>query len=327
MYDKQVQGRTIIERGEANAGVMQPFNEDKYPEEIRATGIALAVAHHPRYNKIDPYWGAINAVIAAARHVAAVGALPQALTDCLCFGNPEKPEQMWDFTESVRGIADACKAIGLKEFPDASLPVISGNVSFYNESKLGAIPASPMISCLGNLANVQQAVTKSFKKPDSLLVLIGERKDECGGSVYYDLHNQLGANVPKPDLAKIAAEIHAVTSAIQQELILAAHDISDGGLAVALAEMSFKNQIGVSVEINGKLSAEKKLFGETGGFILEVAQDKLEALKKVFYHYGVPIFMLGKTIKEPHLQMQACINLPINIAKTTWQDGLRGKLL
>src|SRR3990167_1102539 len=146
MYDKQVQGRTIIEAGAADAGVMQPFNEEKYPDEIRLTGIALSLDQCPRYNKIDPYWGAVNAVVESARNVAAVGALPQALTDCLCFGNPEKPEQMWDFTESVRGIADACKAIGLKEFPDASLPVISGNVSFYNESKTGVISRSPMVS-------------------------------------------------------------------------------------------------------------------------------------------------------------------------------------
>ncbi len=114
----------------------------------------LSLDQCPRYNKIDPYWGAVNAVVEAARNVTAVGALPQAATDCLCFGNPEKPEQMWDFTESVRGIADACEAIGLKEYPGAALPVISGNVSLYNESKAGAIPASPMISCLGNMPDV-----------------------------------------------------------------------------------------------------------------------------------------------------------------------------
>lgn len=327
MYDKQVQGRTIIEAGEADAGVMQPFNEEKYPEEIRQVGIALSLDQCPRYNKIDPYWGAVNAVVESARNVAAVGALPQAATDCLCFGNPEKPEQMWDFTESVRGIGDACRAIGLKEYPDAALPIISGNVSLYNESKSGAIPASPMISCLGNLPDVRKVVTKNFKQANSQLVLVGERKDECGGSVYYALHDELGANVPKPDLAKIAAEIRAVADSIQQELVLSAHDISDGGLAVALAEMSFKKQLGVKIEIPGELANEKKLFGETGGFILEVAKDKLSALKKVFEQYQVSLQIIGETTQSPQLQMQGCVDLAVNEAQHAWENGLREKLL
>ncbi len=327
MYDKQVQGRTVLEAGEADAGVMQPFNEDKYPVEIRQTGIALSLDQCPRYNKIDPYWGAVNAVIEAARNVSAVGALPQAVTDCLCFGNPEKPEQMWDFTESVRGIADACRAIGLKEFPGAALPVISGNVSLYNESKTGAIPASPMISCLGKMPDVSKVITKNFQRTDSLLVLVGERKDECGGSVYYDLHNELGAHVPKPDLTKIAAELHALNDCIQQGLILSAHDISDGGLAVALAEMSFKNQIGAVIDVSGHLSNEKKLFGETGGFIFEVAKDKLPQLKKIFSYYQIPIEVIGNTQAQPRLQMQACIDLAISAAKAAWENGLKEKLL
>jgi len=327
MYDKQVQGRTVIEAGEADAGVMQPFNEDKYPVEIRQTGIALSLDQCPRYNKIDPYWGAVNAVVEAARNVSAVGALPQAATDCLCFGNPEKPEQMWDFTESVRGIADACQAIGLKEYPGASLPVISGNVSLYNESKTGAIPASPMISCLGNMPDVSKAILKHLQRDDSLLIMVGERKDECGGSVYYDLHGELGANVPKPDLSHIGAEIHAVNEAIQQKLVLSAHDISDGGLAVALAEMSFKNRIGFDVTILGDLPDEKKLFGETGGFILEVSKSQLVSIKKIFAHYKISMQVIGHTQKSPRLQMQSHIDLAVDDAKTAFENGLREKLL
>ncbi|MHB1946637.1 MAG: phosphoribosylformylglycinamidine synthase subunit PurL [Gammaproteobacteria bacterium] len=326
-YDKQVQGRTIVEAGEADAGVMQPFNEDKYPEEIRHVGIALSLDQCPRYNKIDAYWGAVNAVVEAARNVAAVGALPQAATDCLCFGNPEKPEQMWEFTESVRGIAAACKAIGLKEFADASLPVISGNVSLYNESKAGAIPASPMISILGNMPDVRKVVTKNFQRTDTLIILVGERKDECGGSVYYDLHGELGANVPKPDLAHIANEIFALNDAIQRETVLAAHDISDGGVAVAIAEMSFKNNIGVNINIPSDLPIDKILFSETGGFVLEVAKDKLIAFKKVFAHYQIPIFEIGRTTKTADLQLQGHIHLPIDTAKKAWENGLREKLL
>jgi phosphoribosylformylglycinamidine synthase subunit PurL len=325
-YDKQVQGRTIIEAGEADAGVMQPFNDDSYPEEIRQTGIALSLDQCPRYNKIDPYWGAVNAVVEAARNVAAVGAMPQAVTDCLCFGNPEKPQHLWDFTESVRGIADACLAIGLKDYPGASLPIISGNVSFYNESKGRAVPPSPMISCLGNMPDVSRAVTKHFKKTDSVLFMIGERQDECGGSVYYDLYHELGAQLPRPHLNTIAAEIRAVVECIQHGLVLSAHDISDGGIAVALAEMSFKNNIGAVIDIAGEMSAVKKCFSETGGFILEAAKDKWRECQKIMEHYQVSFTKMGETMHQPVLRILDCIHLPIQTAKRAWENGLREKL-
>lgn len=321
-YDKQVQGRTVIEAGEADAGVMQPFNDDRYPVEIRQTGIALSLDQCPRYNKIDPYWGAVNAVVEAARNVAAVGAMPQAVTDCLCFGNPEKPEQMWEFTESIRGIAAACFALA-----PGSLPIIAGNVSLYNESKNGAIPPSPMISCLGVMPDVNCAIDKHLKQADSILVLIGERKDECGGSVYYDLHHELGCNVPKPDLTTIAAEIAAVTAAIQKGYVLSAHDISEGGIAVALAEMSFHNEIGVNVTIPGQLSDDKKLFSETGGFILETSKANVAEIQAICSHHQVPVFELGRTMQTPHLQMQGCVDLTIKEAKNAWENGLREKLL
>lgn len=327
MYDKQVQGRTVIEAGEADAGVMQPFNEEKYPEEIRNIGIALSLDQCPRYNKIDAYWGAVNAVVESVRNITAVGATPQAITDCLCFGNPEKPEQMGDFTESVRGIVDACLAVGLKDYPDSSLPVISGNVSLYNESKSGAIPPSPMISCLGNMIDVKKIETKNLKQTGSYLVLIGERQDECGGSVFYDLFGELGANVPKPNLTQINSEIRAIHEAIHQNLILSAHDISEGGVAIALAEMSFKNNIGFSVDIPGDLSLEKKLFSETGGFVLEVAKDKLSAFQKITELYGVSSFMIGETNASNRIRMSNCIDIEISEVKFAWENGLRNKLL
>ncbi len=326
-YDKQVQGRTVIEAGEADAGVMQPFNESKYPAEIQSVGVALSLDQCPRYNKIDPYWGAVNAVVESARNVAAVGALPQALTDCLCFGNPEKPEQMWDFTESVRGIVDACQAIGLKEYPGVPLPIISGNVSLYNESKTGAIPPSPMISCVGNMPDVKNAVTKSIQQVGSTLLLVGERRDECGGSVFYDLHGVLGAHVPQPDLGTIATEIRAVAYAIQQGLVLSSHDISDGGVAVALAEMTFKNHYGVHATIPGELALHKRLFSETGGFILEVAPEKLDNVTKIFSNVDMPLYRIGKTTKQHMIIINDVICVPVKEAQTAWENGLREKLL
>ncbi|HAT2068803.1 TPA: phosphoribosylformylglycinamidine synthase subunit PurL [Legionella pneumophila] len=327
MYDKQVQGRTLIQAGWADAGVLQPFNESKYPEEIRKTGIALSLDQNPRYNKIDAYWGAVNAVVESVRNITAVGATPVAITDCLCFGNPEKPEQMREFVDSVRGISDACAAVHLKDHPQSTLPVIAGNVSLYNESVKGAIPPSPMISCLGTLPDIDFAITFDFKKSDSLLILIGDRKDECGGSVYYQLHNELGSNVPKPDLSLFNREIHAVSSAIQHGLVNAAHDVSEGGVAVALAEMSFKKSLGVAVQINGELSADKLLFGETGGFILEIDKQHKAAFDKLVTQYQVPYMVIGHTTEQPVLQMNSVINLPVEEARQAWENGLRERLL
>lgn len=327
MYDKQVQGRTVIEAGFADAGVMQPFNEDKYPEEIRATGIALSLDQNPRFNKIDAYWGAVNAVCESVRNIIAVGATPLAITDCLCFGNPEKPEQMGEFVDSVRGIAEACKAIPVKDQHGATLPVIAGNVSLYNESAQGAIPPSPMISCLGVMPDVSKVITYDLKRSETNLVLIGERKDECGGSVYYQLFNELGANIPKPDLNQFAKEIYTVHDAMQKGLVLSAHDISEGGVAVALAEMSFKKQLGMKIEVPGDLPNAKKLFGETGGFILEVARDKLKELRALFAEQQIPIFVLGDTVQEPRLRMNGVIDVAIKDAKHAWEHGLRERLL
>ena len=163
-----MQGITVIEPGEADAGVLRPFHDAKYPIEIQSVGIALSVDHNPRYCQIDPYWGAVNAVVESIRNVAAVGAAPVALTDCLNFSNPEKPEQMWEFVEGTRGVAEAGKAL--------NVPIISGNVSLYNETKGKAIAPSPVIACLGTMSDAKRAITMHFKQVGSLLFLIGERK-------------------------------------------------------------------------------------------------------------------------------------------------------
>ncbi|RUR11347.1 phosphoribosylformylglycinamidine synthase subunit PurL [Legionella sp. km772] len=325
-YDKQVQGRTVLAAGDADAGLIQPFNDLSYPEEIRNTGVALSLDQCPGYNLIDPYWGAVNAVIEAARNVVAVGATPLALTDCLCFGNPEKPEHFWAFAEAVRGIVDACQAIGLKEDKNQPLPIISGNVSFYNESSHSVIPPSPMIACIGTIADVKKAITLDFKQKNSLILLVGERRDECGGGVFYAHHQQLGAHCPQPNLTTIGQELRALQALIDQDLILAAHDIADGGLAIALAEMSFKNSIGIVVEIPGDLVFSKKLFSETGGFILEIRDTDFLVVQQCFASYECPFLLIGKTQELPYLEIKPAIHLALAQAKEQWQNGLRDKL-
>mgnify|MGYP000218090326 FL=1 len=324
-YDKQVQSRIHTETGLADAGVMAPFNSEKYPEEIRNVGIALSTDHNPRYGLIDPYWGGINAVVESMRNVASVGATPHALSDCLCFGNPEKPHQMWEFVESVRGVADACHAITLKDNPNHATPIIAGNVSFYNESKSGAIPPSPILSCLGRFKDVNKAVPGHFQKLDSVVLMIGERKNELGGSVYYSLYDEMGANVPKPNLDEVKNQIFALTDCIDDGLVLSCHDISDGGVASTLAEMTFGNDIGCDINIDSNLLNEKLLWSETGGFILEISLANVDGIKTIFSHVELDVYEIGKTIGNL-IQINNVVGLTVNKAKEAWTNGLREKL-
>jgi len=324
-YDKQVQGRIYTETGLADSGVMAPFNSENYPEEIRNVGIALSTDHNPRYGLIDPYWGGINAVVEAMRNVAAVGATPHALSDCLCFGNPEKPHQMWEFVEGVRGVADACHTITLKDNPDHATPIIAGNVSFYNESKNGAIPPSPIVSCLGRIKDVNKTVPAHFQNSDSVILMVGDRKDELGGSVYYSLFNELGSNLPKPDLEEVKHQIFALTDCIDDGLVLSCHDIADGGVASAISEMTFGNSIGCNVKIESDLSPDKILFSETGGFILEILPKNINALKSVFSNYGLDVFEIGTTGGES-ININEAVDLAVFNARVAWRNGLRDKL-
>ena len=324
-YDKQVQGRIHTETGLADAGIMAPLNSENYPEEIRNVGIALSTDHNPRHGLIDPYWGGVNAVVEAMRNVAAVGATPHAVSDCLCFGNPEKPHQMWEFVESVRGVADACHTITLKDNPNDATPIIAGNVSFYNESKNGAIPPSPIVSCLGRLKDVSRAVLMHFQKSGSVILLVGERKDELGGSVYYSLYDELGAQVPKPNLDEVKNQIFAITDCIDQGLLFSCHDISDGGIASALAEMTFGNSIGCKVNLESDLSPTKILFSETGGFVAEISRGNIEKVQSVFSNYALDVFEIGTTGGES-IHINEVVDLAVVDAREVWTNGLRDKL-
>lgn len=304
-YDKQVQGRVVIERGHSDAGVLQPFNSADYPEEIQKTGVALALTQNPNYAKIDPYWATVNAVVQSIMRVAAVGATPQALTDCLCFGNPEKPTQMSDFVDSIKALKLTCEEYHIKGVAEKGLPIVAGNVSFYNESKQGAIPGSPMISAVGTLPDVTKAIDMHLKAAGNTLLLVGERLDECGGSVYYQTLGELGAQLPKPEIVLVNKQIDGLTNAIQQGLILSAKTIAEGGLAVALAVMAAKNKLGVDVCLETDLPSDKAFFSETPGFVLEVTSENLAAVKALFAEQVVFIAELGQTIENSVFKFNA----------------------
>ena len=341
-YDKNVQGISVIEAGEADAAVLQPFKYDNYPTEIRQIGIVFKQDNNPSYGSIDPYYGGVNAVIECAYNIAAVGGTPQALTDCLNFGNPEKVDQMNQFVESVRGVAETCKALTLKDYPGFALPVVSGNVSLYKENSEGqSIPPSPIISIVGNISDVQKARKMSLVSTDTVLFMIGERKDECGGSVYYDVFNQLGANLPRPNIPQAQKEIFTMIDLIDQELVESCHDISDGGVFVTLAEMCFRNEIGVEVEIKIPLSrgvdevdevvlsADKILFSQTNGFVFEVKKENVSKVQSFCQKQNCDLYQIGNTMSDKKIIIQAYesrIDLDLIVAKKRWTNGLREKL-
>jgi phosphoribosylformylglycinamidine synthase len=272
-YDSEVQGRAVLRPGEADAGVIAPL-------EGRDVGLALSVDGNPSYGIIDPYQGGALAVCEAARNVAAVGAVPSTITDCLNYGNPEIEEVFWEFSEGVRGIGDACRGIGLISHEGNPLPVVSGNVSFYNQGESGkAIPPSPIIACVGVAEDFSRCRSIQWKEEGDTVYYIGEPLDELGGSEYYRvIYRTLGANVPEADFIREKNQIKTVIEMHSLGWVRACHDTSQGGLLTALAEMAIggrgSGDLGLKVDLEEfegtGLEPEKILFSETGGFVVEL---------------------------------------------------------
>ncbi len=346
-YDSTVQGNTVIEAGEADAGVVRPLtDEEGVDENLKKVGIAITADGSGRQGLISPYWQATNATVESMRNVSAVGGVPQCLTDCLNYGNPEKENEMWEFAEGIKGIKDAAENVKLKGY-DNPTPIISGNVSFYK-------PVSPtaIISCLGKIEDSSKAITQKLKKEGSKLLLIGKRENELGASEFYRLLDidgitgtrdkegkLLGANVPKSNFKDAQNQIYALTDLITEEKILSAHDISDGGFIVALAEMCMPHQknpkaeLSVNVDISDiieDLEIYQTLFSETPGFVLEVSKSNLEYVKNKFKKFDVDVFEIGEVIKSNdfivHADREIIIDLPLKEVQDLWINGLREKL-
>lgn len=326
-YDKDVQGLTVIEPGWADAGVMAPlWNRNDVAPEVKNVGIALKLDANPRYGEIDPYWQAANAVVEGSRNVAAVGAIPWCITDCLNYGSPEDEGQMWEFVRGVEGIRDALVGIGLDlgqddvvvddkkvrrgpkrkkkiEIERFALPCISGNVSFYNLSPKGSIPPQALIATLGKLPDVHKAITMQFKGAGHDIYLIGPRLAEMGGSVYYDVQGELGASIPKPDFDRASREIKVVTRLITAGLVESCHDIADGGLATTVAEMCLGgNGLGT---VGAKIDLTR-----TGDLALAPVSKKgvrgkvdMSSVEKLFSETG------GFVLEIPHKNFKAALKI------------------
>ncbi len=278
-YDSIVQGGTVAGCGGTDAAVIR----------IDGTSKALAVSSdgNGRYGALDPYLGAAHAVAEAARNVAVTGAKPLAITNCLNFGNPERPEVMWQFAEAIRGMSDACRAF--------DTPVTGGNVSFYNESGGSAIWPTPVIGMVGLLEDYRRAVPAAFPRGDLAVYLLGDTRPEFGGSEFAEVVlGEVAGSPPALDLAKEAALLALLQEAGGAGFLASAHDCSEGGAAVTLAEACISGDVGVTVELPGDQLAA--LFSESASrAVVSVASGDMMAFEELCQRHGVPAAHVGET--------------------------------
>jgi phosphoribosylformylglycinamidine synthase II len=319
-YDKNVQGRVVNERGGTNAGVVAPFDSNNFPKEIKDDCFSAALAHNPSIGKIDPYLVAQHAVIEACAKTVSVGASPLAITDCLCFGNPERPEQMWQFSQSCIAIREACSLLHFNETDN--LPIVAGNVSFYNQSGDRSIPASPMIGCFGRVSK-EQVLMNGFRSGDANIYLVGEIPAFIGGSIVADVLNIKNTKVQKIDVQKYSNMLNCILKANSKGLISSVGYVGLGGLATCLFKMSFVNNVGCSIK---KDIDKNLLFSENFAFVVEVFEESSYAFEGMLNKSKCAYKLIGKTNKSSKIVVKNFIELDVAQAKKTWKNALREKL-
>jgi phosphoribosylformylglycinamidine synthase len=319
-YDQLVQGNTVLGPG-GDAALVRVKLEDGTPTQ---KALALAVDCNPLWCWLDPYTGTLAAVAEAARNVACTGARPLALTNCLNFGNPEKPEIMWEFAEATRGLADAARALGT--------PVVSGNVSFYNETSGRAIHPTPTIAVVGLLEPWERHATSHFAAPGRAIVLLGRTREELGGSEWLALRRGLEAGQPPTvDLAHERRRVGLLQAAIAAGRIESAHDVARGGLAVALARcaMAGPTRLGAEVSLADAIRPDALLFGESTGRVIVTSSDA-DALLADARAAGVPAARIGTTggarLRIGPAQGAAWIDAALDELHTIWSRALPRRL-
>ncbi|EPI25176.1 phosphoribosylformylglycinamidine synthase subunit PurL [Enterococcus faecium] len=303
-YDSQVQTNTVVRPG-SDAAVVR----------VRGTNKALAMTTdcNARYLYLDPKIGGQIAVAEAARNIIASGGKPLAITDCLNYGSPDKPEVFWELSTSADGIAAACETLGT--------PVISGNVSLYNETDGQAIYPTPMIGMVGLIEDHKHITTQEFKKSGDLIYILGKTFADFDGSELQKMQlGRIEGVIRNFDLSIEKRNQELVLTAIQNGLIESAHDCSEGGLAIALAESAFKHQLGISVQF--ELSSAQ-LFAETQSrFVLTVAPENKTRFEEMM---GDAAVLAGKVTDEAIIEISATdgqIKIETAVARKCWEDAI-----
>ncbi|MBC7129363.1 MAG: phosphoribosylformylglycinamidine synthase subunit PurL [Thermoplasmatales archaeon] len=319
-YDFEVKGATVVKplQGEifsqthSDAVVIKPLEES-------FKGLAITIDINPYFTELNPYWGTASAIDEACRNIASVGAKINSFADCLNFGNPENPERMGEIIEAIRALHDMGKKLGI--------PYASGNVSLYNESMAGCVAPTPAIMGVGILKDVRKCVTTNFKDDGNPIYLVGETKKEMGGSEYYQAIGVKAGRVPRSDAENLKASMKKIVRAIDRGYVNACHDVSNGGIAVSLAEMVIGGKgAEICLYSLGDLRTDFKLFSESNTrWIVEVKKGMEEEFKNLFE--GMKIYKIGN-VKGRNLviydgdEMKEYINLEKNFLYEIWRKRL-----
>ncbi|GIV06223.1 MAG: phosphoribosylformylglycinamidine synthase subunit PurL [Fimbriimonadales bacterium] len=323
-YDWLVGTQTILPPGTGDAAALRIRGSEK--------GIALKIDGNARYCYLHPYRGGQIAVAEAARNVACVGATPRAITDCLNFGNPQRPEIFYQFEQAVRGIAEASEFFGT--------PVVSGNVSFYNESERGAIHPTPTIGMLGILERAENAVGMGFKQTGDVVLFVcprprtGEKQEETlfglGASEYLYVIHGLERGVPEPPDLEAERNLHRLLAALaNRRLVQSMHDLSEGGFAVALTECALVHGTGATVDLPAEAIAPRPdatLFGEfQTRVILSAKPEHVEAIQQMTAAHGLACYTIGETGGDRvqiALKGQPIVNLTLSACQAAYEGAL-----
>ena len=329
-YDHMVRTNTVVPPGAGDAAVVRVKETGR--------GLALAVDGSGRWCQLDPRLGAMHAVAEAARNVACVGARPIAATNCLNFGNPEKPEIMWQFSEVIDGIAEACRAL--------STPITGGNVSFYNETLGRAIYPTPTVGVLGLLESDAHALSIGFRAPGDLILLLDGsgaaaeeapnlRREFSSSEYARTIHSIVAGAPPAIDLAAEKRLVDLLAALAAERLLHSAHDASDGGLAVALAESGFASffattALGADVSLESAAPAEWTLFGERGArAVVTAAQSALAAIQRFAAQYQVGLRTLG-SVTQGNFRIRhngrEVVSSPADALRASWAGSLESAL-
>ncbi len=328
-YDTEVGLYSTVKSGQGDGGVFRlaEFGSKK--------GIAATFDGNSHHCYLDPYNGGAGVLMEACCNVAAVGAEPIAFTDCLNFGNPEHPKVFWTFEKVVEGIADAAKAL--------DIPCVGGNVSFYNHDQVNnvAVKPSPVIFAAGLLDDVSRAMNNKFKAPKQHIILIGETRTEIGGSEYTRIiHQTENGKVPKVDFTSAKNTLSDMVSIINSELVTASHDLSKGGLFVALTEMAMAGDLGFNIDLHRIPTdtdrVDIKLFSETHGrFLVTTTEENLGKVVTQFAQHQIPATLIGTVTEEKKLLISNdsdtnIIELPLEEIKQKWkfrmEEEMEGKI-
>ena len=316
-YDYEVRANTILKplqgvinkQTHGDASVIKPI-DDSY------RGLAITTDVNPLFCKLDPYWGAASAVEEVIRNIVAVNSKPHSMADCLNFGNPEKPDRFGDFVRCCDGLYYAADGLGI--------PFISGNVSFYNESSAGAVAPTPTILGIGIIKDVRKTISVDLKEKSNPIYLVGETRMEMGGSEYYRIIGVRGGRVPRvyPDVTK--RNMEQLLKSMDRGIVKSCHDLSTGGLAVAISEMCLGGDIGVSIDLSNMspLRTDIKLFSESNGrWLVEVSRKRTDEFERL-----VKGKRIGEVKKEKKISIVdggLNLSIPLDMARERWMEAIQ----